>query len=231
LEPARVELATSVVHLDLRRRLAYLATGHKIHYEYCISSAPLTELLDWVGEEEYGRRLRAAGVLALGLGFAGSAPPALADKAWLTCPDQQLPWHRATILSNYEPGLAGPDRWSVLLEIPIVSPRGFDPEQAIRDTVSSLRPLGVDPQALVSEWHRPIRYGYPLPTPDRDSVLRHTDEVLRAGGVYSRGRFGGWRSEAGDQDWAYVQGRQAVDHILYADPEDAYWFPERFDHP
>lgn len=227
LEPARVELGTAVVHLDLRRRLAYLSSGHKVSYQYCISSAPLTELLDWIGEESTARRLRASGVLAVGLGFTGAAPQTLADKVWLRCPDEQAPWHRATVLSNCEPSLAGANRWSILLEIPIVNPRGFEPEQAIRDTVTSLRPLGVDPQALVTEWHRPIRYGYPVPTPERDAVLRQTDELLRAGGVYSRGRFGGWRSESGDQDWAYVQGRQAVDHVLYGDSEDVYWHIRR----
>jgi len=226
LEPEQVELSTAVVHLDLRRRLAYLSSGQKVSYQHCVCSAPLTEVLDWIGEEAAARRLRACGLLALGLGFAGSAPPTLADKAWLTCPDRDVPWCRATVLSNCDAALAGAGRWSVLLEIPIDNPGAFDPEQAIRETVTSLRPLGIDPQALEAEWHRPIRYGYPVATPDRDEVLRHTDAVLRAGGVYSRGRFGGWRVESGDQDWAYLQGRQAVDHALYGDPEDVYWHPQ-----
>ena len=54
------------------------------------------------------------------------------------------------------------------------------------------------------------------------------DERLRAHGIHSRGRFGGWRYESSNQDYGYLQGREAVDNALSGTPEDVYWHPDRF---
>ena len=43
-----------------------------------------------------------------------------------------------------------------------------------------------------------------------------------------RGRFGGWRYESSNQDYGYLQGREAVDNALSGTPEDVYWHPDRF---
>lgn len=69
---------------------------------------------------------------------------------------------------------------------------------------------------------------HPVPTLGRDEIPRHFDELLRRHGMYSRGRFGGWRYESCHQDYSYVQGAQAVDNALTGMPEDVFWHPELF---
>jgi hypothetical protein len=42
-------------------------------------------------------------------------------------------------------------------------------------------------------------------------------------GVLPRGRFGGWRCESSNQDYAFMQGVEAVTAILHGKVENAYW--------
>lgn len=70
--------------------------------------------------------------------------------------------------------------------------------------------------------------GYPVPTLGRDDLIHHADTFLRQFGIYSRGRFGGWRYESCNQDYSYLQGAQAVENALSAAAEDVFWHTERF---
>jgi protoporphyrinogen oxidase len=228
MEPERVHLNTRVERLDLERRVAELADGQTISYEYCISAAPITTAMRWSGQENLIGGLRASTLHAVGLGYRGEPPAALADKTWLYCPDRRVPWYRATMLSNYDAGNAGQGRWNILCEVPSFGEEPITAEDAISSTVSSLEALGADPRLIESRWHRTLPMGYPVPTLDRDAVLRPVNERLLAHGVYSRGRFGGWRYESCNQDYSFMQGREAVDNALFGSPEDVYWHPERF---
>ena len=228
MTPDSVRFDTRVCRLDVPARSAILDDGSTVAYRYCISTAPLTAALDWAGLRDAGADLRASRLFAVGLGFLGEPPPALADKTWLYCPDRSVGWYRATVLSNYDPGNAGPGRWNILCEVPVFDDVALSAEDAVAGVRNSLRPLGIDAGAVVSQFVRSIPMGYPVPTRNRDAVLREVDDQLTAHGVYSRGRFGGWRYESSNQDYAYMQGRQAVDNAISGSPEDVYWHPERF---
>jgi protoporphyrinogen oxidase len=228
LQPERVHLSTRVQGLDLERRVAELADGRTISYEYCVSTAPITTMMRWTGQEHLCGGLRSSSVHAVGLGYRGEPPPALADKTWLYCPDRRVPWYRATMLSNYDQGNAGPGRWNILCEVPSFATEPTTAQEAIQGTASSLEALGADCGLIETRWHRTLPMGYPVPTLGRDAVLRQVNERLLAHGVHSRGRFGGWRYESCNQDYSFAQGREAVDNALSGTPEDVYWHPERF---
>jgi hypothetical protein len=132
------------------------------------------------------------------------------------------------MLSNYGPSNAGPGRWNILCEVPIFAHEPLPAEVAVNGVVTSLCKLGADPELIAGRFVRTLDFGYPVPTLGRGDLLREADKLLLAHGIYSRGRFGGWRYESSNQDYGYVQGRQAVDHALYGTAEDVYWHPERF---
>ncbi|MEZ0053587.1 protoporphyrinogen oxidase [Mycobacterium sp. MAA66] len=226
LKPGTVRLGAGVVDVDVAQRVATLDDGSTVQYQHCVSSAPLTTAMAWIGMP--AGSLRASSIFAVGLGYRGEAPPALADKTWLYCPDLDVPWYRATMLHNYDQGNAGPGRWNVLCEVPVLPDRQRSAQDAVRDTEISLRALGADPDLLVSRFCRRVPMGYPVPTLGRDEIVRDADQRLREHGFYSRGRFGGWRYESSNQDYGYMQGREAVDAALTGTPEDVYWNPERF---
>jgi hypothetical protein len=72
---------------------------------------------------------------------------------------------------------------------------------------------------IVSRWHRRLSHGYPVPTLDRDDILSELLPALRDLGIYSRGRFGAWKYEVGNQDHSFMQGVEAVEHILHGHRE------------
>ena len=70
---------------------------------------------------------------------------------------------------------------------------------------------------VVSLYHRRLERGYPTPTLGRDAALARALPWLRdEAGVWSRGRFGAWRYELGNQDHALLQGVEAADAALEA---------------
>lgn len=231
LDPTRIRPGTAVVAVDLDRRTALLSSGATVRFTDCVSSMPITTLVRAVGRPDLAAAtasLTANAVLCVGLGYRGTPPDTLADVSWLYCPDKNVAWHRATVLSNYDPANAGTDRWSVLCEVGTSEFRVVDRDAAVAGCRESLAELGATPSALQSTWVYDVPRGYPVPTLGRDDVLRTLDTALRAGGVRSRGRFGGWRYESCNQDYSFAQGVEAVEAIATGAPEDVYWHPERF---
>ncbi len=231
LDPDGLLRSTRVCRIDLERREAHLADGGVIGFVDCVSSMPLTTLLRSVARPEWAARstgLVANATLLVGLGYAGAPPDALADTSWLYCPDKDVAWHRASVLSHCDPANAGSGRFSVLCEVGHSAFRVVDRATAVASCREELATLGADPAGLVSTWVRDLPRGHPVPTLGRDALLRDVDAGLIRCGVRSRGRFGGWRYESCNQDYAFQQGVEAVEAIMAGSREDAYWHPERF---
>lgn len=233
LDQDRIRYGTALHLLDVDRHLAFLTGGEEVSYGQCVSSMPLPQLVESIGHdglfaERARNELRYCETYVVGLGFTGEAPPALADKSWLYCPDPEVSWQRATMLSNYDPANAGDGRWSVLFEIGRSDFRDVSDDAALRSVIDSARRLGAELTQLASLWDRVVPMGYPVPTLGRDDLLHEIDAFLIERGVRSRGRFGGWRYESCNQDYSWAQGVQAVDAAYTEAAEDAYWHPERY---
>jgi len=233
LDSDRLGYGLAVQRIDPVARVAWLSDGSTVRYRECVSSMPLPALLAATDglealAEQTATELKHCRTYAIGLGFAGSPPPALADKSWLYCPDRSVAWQRATVLSNYDPGLAGEGRWSILFEIGRSDYRPVSDADALASVRRSVTELGADLGQLASTWDCDLPLGYPVPTLGRDALLRAADSALTAAGIRSRGRFGGWRYESCNQDYSWAQGVQAVDAALDGIEEDVYWHPERY---
>jgi hypothetical protein len=74
-------------------------------------------------------------------------------------------------------------------------------------------------EAVISRWHRRLDYGYPVPTTDRDEILRDTFDFLDPQQIYSRGRFGAWMYEISNQDHSFMQGVELVNRLTGAGME------------
>jgi hypothetical protein len=87
----------------------------------------------------------------------------------------------------------------------------------------------VKTSTIISTWHQKLERGYPTPFLGRDELLSLIQPKLKEKGVFSRGRFGGWKYEVGNQDHSLMQGVEAVDNILKGDeeaPENTYFKPD-----
>ena len=242
---SHVEYGTRLVAIQNGWHAAHILSGlgvrgdviERIKYKHLITTAPLSGLpLRQIDDElrlALTKQLVASGAYLVGVGFNGHPPEALADKSWLYNPDlgpnkhADMSWHRATMLSNYYQGNAGEGRWNVLFEVGL-GERQLDKTKALEYVFESLTKLGADTSKAVTVWERELEFGYPIPTLGRDETLHAINDKLVSQGIYSRGRFGGWRYESCNQDYSFMQGYDAVDAALFGLPEHAYWKPEAF---
>ncbi|MBE3049146.1 hypothetical protein IMZ48_42940 [Candidatus Bathyarchaeota archaeon] len=155
-------------------------------------------------------------------------------------PEDNCPFYRATIFSNYSPNNAPqPDEklatlqladgsapasteaeagpyWSIMLEVSESSMKPVDHDALLNDCIQGLvntEMLRPEDQ-VVSRYHRRFNHGYPTPSLERDGVLDQLLPKLQDMGIYSRGRFGSWKYEVGNQDHSFMLGVEAADAIV-----------------
>jgi hypothetical protein len=89
--------------------------------------------------------------------------------------------------------------------------------QGLRDT----KLIGASDE-IVSVWSYRAEHGYPTPSLERDDILDTVIPFLDKLGVYSRGRFGGWKYEVSNQDHSFMQGVEWVDWMRRGKVEETY---------
>lgn len=91
----------------------------------------------------------------------------------------------------------------------------------VRETLAGALATGlISPgDEIVSFYHRRLEYGYPTPSLSRDAAISKALPWLRERSIWSRGRFGSWKYEVGNQDHSLMLGVEAADNILFGTPE------------
>lgn len=99
--------------------------------------------------------------------------------------------------------------------------------QIVKDTIQGAinTKLISDKDAIVSVFHRRLEHGYPTPSVERDGVLAQALPFFKAHDVWSRGRFGSYKYEVGNQDHSLMLGVECVDNILFGVQELSLDFP------
>lgn len=229
LPAAHVRFGRTVVSVNIARRTVTLSDGETAPFDYLISTLPLDRLLQIVdGRPDLtvraGEFVHSSSHI-VGIGLAGTPPEQLRTKCWIYFPEDQVPFYRATVFSNYSPNNV-PDaatHWSLMAEVSESPDKPVDGERVVDDVIDGFSRCGfIDTSAIVSRWHRRLEHGYPTPWLGRDAVLEAVDGELRAAGIFSRGRFGAWKYEVSNQDHSLMQGVEVVNHLLRGAAERTY---------
>ena len=73
---------------------------------------------------------------------------------------------------------------------------------------------------IVSTYHRRFTPVYPTPSLQRDDALKEVlPQLLDRFGILSRGRFGSWKYEVGNQDHSFMLGVEAADRAIFGSTE------------
>ncbi|ORY45201.1 hypothetical protein BCR33DRAFT_716515 [Rhizoclosmatium globosum] len=201
LPAERVKCSTTVVGVDHKKKVVTLENGSTIKYKKLINTMPVTLLSDMLTPK--------------------------IPKCWLYFPEPDSPFYRATIFSNYSPynqpaknvklptiRLAKSDAkvaggakegpyWSLMLEVSESSVKPVDLETIMEETIQGC-----------------INTGLLLPTDEIVSLYhRRFYHELQKVDIWSRGRFGSWKYEVGNQDHSFMLGVECVDNVLYGVPE------------
>lgn len=225
--PASVRLDHRLVAVDAANHVACFANGERIGYRRLLTTMPLDEFAALTDERERlaspSARLRYSSTNVIGVALTGTAPAELARKCWMYFPEDDCPFYRVTVFSNYAPSnVPDPARfWSLLAEVSESSWLTRDSRSLVEDTVQGLLNTGlIASRAQVHHvWQRRLEHGYPVPTLGRDQALAEMLTILASHDIFSRGRFGAWKYEVSNQDHSLAQGVEFIDRCLTGAPE------------
>lgn len=221
---------TAVTHIDTRRRVATLSSGEQVHYESLLSTQALDSLVALLdpapAHAEHASALGYSTTEVIGVALNGQPTAGLEHKCWMYFPEPEVPFYRVTVFSNYSPAnVPNPgSQWSLMAEVAHSAHRP-PPETDIKHAVTKgmvHAQLIPDTRAIHHIWHRQLDHGYPVPTLQRDVILSAVIPALEEHGIYSRGRFGGWKYEVSNQDHCFAQGVELVERWLYGTTEATF---------
>ncbi|UZJ52923.1 hypothetical protein CBS101457_002243 [Exobasidium rhododendri] len=256
LPQEKMQYKKKVVKVDGKGHKVHLSDGSTIGYKNLISTMGVDLLINSLddAETEDVKQLKAAtqGLISssthvVGIGIRGKLPPRIGDKCWLYFPEDDCPFYRATIFSNYSPHnqptedvklptlqyadvtKGKPDStpkggpyWSLMMEISESNLKPVDLQTILAETIQGCvnTSLCTPDDEIVSLYHRVFTPGYPTPSLGRDAALNTILPTLeKQYNILSRGRFGSWKYEVGNQDHSFMLGVEAVDKALFGSPE------------
>ncbi|KAK3314986.1 UDP-galactopyranose mutase [Apodospora peruviana] len=244
-----------VTKVDAKSKIVTLSDGTTICYGNLVNTMAVDHLVEKMGDEELislSKGLYYSSTHVIGVGVRGERPERIGDKCWLYFPEDNCPFYRATIFSNYSPynqpqadvklptlyladgtkassdeAKEGP-YWSIMLEVSQSTMKPVDEENLLKDCIQGLINTDmIKPRdEIVSTYHRKFDHGYPTPALEREGVLKQLLPKLQDMGIHSRGRFGSWRYEVGNQDHSFMLGVEAVDNIVNGAVELTLNYPD-----
>ncbi|TGZ81753.1 FAD/NAD(P)-binding domain-containing protein [Ascodesmis nigricans] len=245
----------TVEKVDPKKHIVVTKDGTRIRYGKLINTMAVDALAEKIGDEQLiasTKKLYYSTTHVIGIGIRGARPGNIGDKCWLYFPEDDCPFYRATIFSNYSPNNqpsesaklptlqkadgSKPDSdeakpgpyWSLMMEVSQSTLKPLDVENVLRDTIQGcVNTSLLSPDAeIVSTYHRAFDHGYPTPTLERDGALKEILPKLEDMDILSRGRFGSWKYEVGNQDHSFMLGVEAVDKVLHGAVEVTLNYPD-----
>ncbi|KAK0255057.1 hypothetical protein LTS09_009813 [Friedmanniomyces endolithicus] len=241
--------------IDADHKRVLLGDGTTINYQKLISTMSLDHLCETMRDEELvklTKELFYSTTHVIGVGLRGERPERIGDKCWLYFPEDNCPFYRATIFSNYSPNnqpaaskklptqqLADGSKpsstaakegpyWSIMLEVSESSMKPVDQANMLKDCIQGLVNTDMIEPAdeIVSTYHRRFDHGYPTPSLERDGALKQILPRLYDMDILSRGRFGSWKYEVGNQDHSFMLGVEAADNVVNGAAELTLNYPD-----
>jgi protoporphyrinogen oxidase len=185
VRPGAIRLGEAVVSVDLARKVATTTKG-EIQFERFVSSAPFNRLLAMAGVAHDASAYSWNKVLVFNLGFDKKGRK---DVHWVYYPDRSTCFYRVGFYDN----IFDADRLSLYVEIGYANGAAVDAVAMREQVLADLKKNGViSDHELVAEHSVVMDPAYVHIT--QRSLAEHariTGE-LRAHGVHSIGRYGGW---------------------------------------
>ncbi|ROQ90768.1 protoporphyrinogen/coproporphyrinogen oxidase [Desulfosoma caldarium] len=226
-----IAYSSRLVSMEPHSRLLQTDTGRRITYHRLLNTSPLDRLILETMENapqsvrSAAEKLIHNGVHVVGIGID---QPGNDDKCWMYFPEPNCPFYRVTNFHNYSPYNTPKKRTQKALmgEISFSTHKPQREDTVVDETIAGLVDTRVvtngEAKAIVSRWQAKLDYAYPVPNKERDTALRIIHPWLESLGIYSRGRFGGWKYEVGNMDHSVIQGVEWADRMVMGKEESVY---------
>lgn len=190
LDPARLLFGRTLERVQLAERTATLDGGEAISYDVLINTAPLNHVLPLFGRPELTAlrdRLSYNKVLVFNLGFAKKSA---FREHWIYVPERDANYYRIGFYDN----ILNTDRLSMYVEIGFPKDAAVDVPRQLELTLENLKRHGIvgEDNPLVSHAAILMDPAYVHVSTGAEREIARLKERLRADGVYTIGRYGGW---------------------------------------
>jgi protoporphyrinogen oxidase len=226
----QVETRSEVVSIDAENKFVHLRSGRIVSYDVLVSTMPLDQLVAMIKNcptevRNAANALRHTAVHMVGIGYH---VPLSDNRSWLYFPQSDIPFYRATNFAKYSPSnvpnndTAHFSSW--MTEVATSPGTSLDARKLAGQVDIALREVKLVPRdASVASVHiETMKYAYPVPTLDRDALLRVIHQWIEPRQILSRGRFGTWRYEIGNMDHAVKMGNDVADRIAKGTREELF---------
>jgi len=229
-----IRLRTPAAAVSAPQQTVVLSNGESIVYEYLLNTTPLDGFVSMIDElpaaiKSAARQLKFSSSNIVGIGMEGPKPASLKKKCWMYFPENDCPFYRVTVFSHYSPNnVPVPEKqWSLMAEVSESPCKPVNQHTLIDEVIQGMHAARLlHPEAkIVNRWSYRAHYGYPTPSLQRDAILQTLHAELAPHGIFSRGRFGGWKYEVSNQDHSLMQGVEWVNRMVLGIPETTYFFP------
>jgi protoporphyrinogen oxidase len=216
----------ALASLDARGRSIRFTDGTTEDFDILISTMPVDDLVHLSDLEDLkpaAAKLRRSATHVIGIGLKGAPGVHLKKKCWMYFPEENVPFYRVTVFSNYSPNNV-PDSsrfWSLMAEVSESPKKPVGCAHVVEQTIAGMVTAGLIEKAadVVSTWHYRAGHGYPTPSLGRNEAINAMLPDLERYGVFSRGRFGAWKYEVSNQDHSLMQGVELINRLAYGSEE------------
>ncbi|CEM02549.1 unnamed protein product [Vitrella brassicaformis CCMP3155] len=227
LPQEKLRFKKTVKSVDARKKVLVFSDGSVEKYDALVSTmqldtlCTLTQGLSGKGLAHKAPDFRYSTSHIIGLGIKGQPPAHLKSKAWMYFPEDDAPFYRCTVLSNYsehmvpQPG----KQWSLMFEVAQSAFKPVNKDTLVDEVIAGAKSTKLisESDEIVSRHHMIFDHGYPTPFYGRDQLCKPIFEELERHDIYSRGRFGAWKYEVSNQDHSFMQGVEVADAVLGLD--------------
>lgn len=202
---SKVVFKSQVKRIDPKTKTVFYNDGEKIQYENLISTIPIIDFLKMIDGVpprviDYSKKLDH---LSMILGLVVINHPVDTDVQRFYAADREIVSHKTAINHNSSDYLRGLPKHGVMMEIsegPEKTLHRQDMEQWILDSLLELKVIkSINEVELIKI--QKVKYSYPVPTKDRNEIMRKIKNWLVESDIYTVGRFG---------EWAYINSDAAI---------------------
>ena len=228
------KLNSKVSGVDVNKKSIQLENGEQIEFEFLMNTMPLdifTTKCQGLDQSlvDLSENLLHSSTHVIGIGLNGTPPSHLKKKCWMYFPEDNSPYYRITVFSNYSPENVPniENQWSLMVEVSESTHKPVDVPNLMKDTIKALLEdnLIESENQIESKFYFSTKYGYPTPSIDRDAIVNQVLPKLQEKNIYSRGRFGAWKYEVANQDHSMMQGVEWANLMVLGIPELTLPFP------